>query len=84
MHASHPHSGKTKETRLGYAARYVPTSVRIYPYSDVLEEYGGRVSLERYGAVLVSGENKFSHNRIATHTTKGKLFNCRSIRRSIL
>lgn len=79
MHASHPHSGKTTDTRLGYAARYVPTSVQIYPYSDVLEEYGGKVSLERYGAVLVSGENKFSHNRIATHTTKGKPFNRRSV-----
>ena len=74
MHASHPHTGKTKDTRLGYAARYVPTSVQIYPYSDVLEEYGGKVSLENYGAVLVSGEDGFSHNRIATHTTKGQRF----------
>lgn len=74
MHASFPHLGKSEEMRLGFAARYVPTSVRIYPDTDYVEEYGGRVSLERYGAVLVSGENKFSHNRMATHTTRGHAF----------
>jgi non-heme Fe2+,alpha-ketoglutarate-dependent halogenase len=74
MHASHPHSGKTKEMRLGYVARYVPTSVRIYPDTEVVTEYGGSINLEKYGAVLVSGTNDFTHNRIATHTTRGKAF----------
>ena len=37
---------------MGFAARYVPTSVRIYPGVDEIEEYGGRVQLDRYGAVL--------------------------------
>ncbi|HYX12949.1 MAG TPA: chlorinating enzyme [Nostoc sp.] len=75
MHASHPHSGKTKEMRLGYVARYVPTCVRIYPDTDVVEEYGGTISLDKYGAVLVSGENEFNHNRIVKQTTRGKTFN---------
>lgn len=70
MHASHPHAGKTKEMRLGFVARYVPTSVRIYPDTDYIEEYGGRISLERYGAVLVSGRNEYTHNRIAEETTR--------------
>lgn len=74
MHASFPHSGKTDEMRLGFAARYVPTSVRIYPDTEYVEEYGGRVSLEKYGAVLVSGQNEFTHNRMATHTTRGHAF----------
>jgi len=74
MHASYPHSGETDSMRLGFAARYVPTSTHIYPGTDVVEEYGGRVSLERYGAVLVSGENRYDHNRIATHTTTGHPF----------
>ena len=74
IHASHPHSGKSNQMRMGFAARYVPTSVRIYPDTDAIEEYGGRVSLDRYGAVLVAGENKYSHNRIATHTTRGRAF----------
>jgi non-haem Fe2+, alpha-ketoglutarate-dependent halogenase len=75
MHASHPHSGKTNEMRMGFAARYVPASVRIYPDTDAIEEYGGRVSLEKYGAVLVSGHNEFTHNRIASQTTRGHVFN---------
>jgi len=74
MHASHPHAGKTEEMRMGFAARYVPASVRIYPDTDAIEEYGGRVSLEKYGAVLVCGCDEFGHNRIATQTTRGKLF----------
>lgn len=74
MHASYPHSGKTDAMRLGFAARYVPTSVHVYPGTDVVQEYGGAVSLERYGAVLVSGENRYHHNRIATHTTTGHPF----------
>ena len=70
MHASHPHAGKSKDMRLGFVARYVPTSVQIYPDSDFIEEYGGRISLDRYGAVLVSGHNQYDHNRIATETTR--------------
>ncbi len=71
MHASLPHRGKTDAMRLGFAARYVPTSVKIYPDTEYVEEYGGRVSLEKYGAVLVAGYNEYTHNRIATHTTRG-------------
>jgi non-haem Fe2+, alpha-ketoglutarate-dependent halogenase len=74
MHASYPHAGKTDAMRLGLACRYVPTSVHVYPDTDVVEEYGGQVSLERYGAVLVSGENRYPHNRIATQTTTGHPF----------
>ncbi len=74
MHASHPHLGKTKDMRLGFAARYVPTSVHVYPDTDVIEEYGGTVSLDRYGAVLVRGSNDHSHNRIATRTTRDHAF----------
>ncbi|MFE2070802.1 chlorinating enzyme [Streptomyces sp. NPDC059467] len=74
MHASYPHTGKSDEMRLGFAGRYVPTSVHVYPDTDVVEEYGGKVSLDRYGAVVVSGENRYDHNRIATHTATGHPF----------
>jgi non-haem Fe2+, alpha-ketoglutarate-dependent halogenase len=63
--------------RMGYAARCVPTCVRVYPDTDVIQEYGGSVSLERYGAVLVCGRNDFSHNRIVTETTRGHAFTTR-------
>lgn len=74
MHASHPHSGITQEPRMGFASRYVPSSVKIYPDTDYVEEYGGKISLERYGAVQVAGNEVPDYNRIATHTTRGKKF----------
>jgi non-haem Fe2+, alpha-ketoglutarate-dependent halogenase len=74
MHASHPHLGKTDEMRMGFASRYVPADVRVYPDSDAIEEYGGRISLENYGSVVVRGENRCPENRIATQTTRGKKF----------
>jgi non-haem Fe2+, alpha-ketoglutarate-dependent halogenase len=74
MHSSHPHLGKTKEMRIGYASRYVPTCVKVYPDTDVVTEYGGTISLEKYGTVLVAGKDEYGHNRRATHTTTGRPF----------
>lgn len=74
MHASHPHSGATDRMRLGFASRYVPTQVRVYPCSDSLEEFGGAASLDRYGTVLVSGEDRFHHNSVIDHTVNGYRF----------
>ena len=80
IHASHPHIGATDQMRLGYAARYLPTSVRVYPFSDSLEEFGGSASLERFGNVLVAGEANFPHNRFIDHTVNGFHFPVRSER----
>ncbi|MFF2012656.1 chlorinating enzyme [Streptomyces sp. NPDC058195] len=74
MHASRPHTGRTRQMRMGFSARYVPTSVQVYPGASEVEEYGGRASLERYGTVLVSGEERFGHNRVAMSTTAGHAF----------
>jgi non-haem Fe2+, alpha-ketoglutarate-dependent halogenase len=74
MHASHPHIGATDQMRLGFAGRYLPTSVRVYPFSDSLNEFGGSASLERFGNVLVAGEDEFHHNRFIDRTVNGFLF----------
>jgi non-heme Fe2+,alpha-ketoglutarate-dependent halogenase len=77
MHASTPHAGKTKEMRLAVAARYVPTSVELYgnmKETNIVYELGGNYSLDSYGAVLVSGRNEYTDNRIRAHTTRGKAF----------
>jgi non-heme Fe2+,alpha-ketoglutarate-dependent halogenase len=79
QHASHPHSGETDQMRLGFASRYVPTCVKLYPDTDVVEEYGGSVSLEKYGAVLVAGKDEYGHNPIATTTTTGHPFGHRAL-----
>ncbi|MGD0556998.1 MAG: chlorinating enzyme [Streptosporangiaceae bacterium] len=71
MHASHPHTAPTDQMRLGFAGRYLPTSVRVYPFSDSLEEFGGSASLERFGNVLVAGEDEFNHNRFIDRTVTG-------------
>ncbi len=74
MHASKPHSNPDKPMRLGFAGRYVPTSVEVYPDTDDVDEYGGQVSLQKYGAVLVSGVDTHTHNRKVTATTRGHMF----------
>ncbi|MFD0555603.1 non-heme Fe2+,alpha-ketoglutarate-dependent halogenase [Stackebrandtia endophytica] len=77
MHASLPHNGITDQMRMGFAARYVPTSVKVYPDTDEIIEYGGRVSLEKFGSVLVSGQNDYPFNRMATETLTGHPFPAR-------
>jgi non-heme Fe2+,alpha-ketoglutarate-dependent halogenase len=74
MHASKPHSAPDKGMRLAFAGRYVPTCVDVYPDTEVVEEYGGRISLKDYGAVLVAGEDTYGHNRRAEATTRGHVF----------
>jgi non-heme Fe2+,alpha-ketoglutarate-dependent halogenase len=74
MHASHPHSGKTDQMRLGFASRYLPTQVRVYPFSDELHEFGARASLKKFGNVLVSGEDRYGHNRFVDSTVNGFRF----------
>lgn len=73
MHSSFANTTKDK-TRLGFASRYVPTSVRVYPDTDHVEEFGCKISLDKYGVVLVSGEDHFRHNRTVTKNARGFAF----------
>lgn len=63
MHASLPNVTK-KDYRMGFVARYVPTSVHIYPDTEFVEEYGGTIPLTNYKAVLVSGADKHNINHV--------------------
>jgi non-heme Fe2+,alpha-ketoglutarate-dependent halogenase len=74
MHASHPHLGKTQVMRMGFSARYVPTSVRVYPNADRIIEFGGTVSLARHGVVIVAGKDEYKHNRVAMQMLTGEPF----------
>lgn len=63
MHASHGHAGLTNDMRLGYAARYVPDLVDVYPGNPKeLSEFGSTVSLEKYRTVAVAGMNTNPNN----------------------
>ncbi|WP_394437427.1 chlorinating enzyme [Streptomyces sp. SGAir0957] len=74
MHASHPHAGLSKQMRLGFAGRYLPTSVQVYPHSTTLQEFGGSASLENFGNVLVSGRDTYGHNRFVQTSRRGYPF----------
>ncbi|ALU41748.1 MULTISPECIES: chlorinating enzyme [Pseudoalteromonas] len=73
MHSSLPNITKD-QTRLGFAARYVPAAVDIYPDTDSVTEYGSELSLEKYGVVSVSGERNDSHNRVLDESLNGFSF----------
>ncbi len=74
MHASLPHTGGRKDYRMGYAARFVPTQVRVYPDMDSVSEYGGDITLDRYGCVLVAGQDEYGHNQLAEASQRGFTF----------
>jgi non-heme Fe2+,alpha-ketoglutarate-dependent halogenase len=74
MHASLPHTGPRTDYRMGFAARYVPTSVKIYPEANDVSEYGGEVSLDSYGAVLISGNDNVCINKIVSANRRGTPF----------
>jgi non-heme Fe2+,alpha-ketoglutarate-dependent halogenase len=73
MHASLPNVSKNK-TRLGFTARYVPACVQVYPGTTTVNEYGTVLDLEKYGVVLVSGEDAYKHNRVRTQSERGYRF----------
>jgi non-heme Fe2+,alpha-ketoglutarate-dependent halogenase len=73
LHASKPNS-TTDVHRLGYVARYVSGRVKVYPNTDVVSEFGGEISLEKYGTVPVSGRNLEPSNRVRTANLRGEPF----------
>lgn len=73
-HASLPNTADANVLRLGFASRYVPPYVKIYPDTTVIEEYGASLSLHKYGAVLVAGEDKYGYNPQLKTTTRGHPF----------
>ncbi|MFD8692531.1 chlorinating enzyme [Streptomyces sp. NPDC059651] len=81
MHASHPNT-TTDRMRLGCAARYLPTSVRVYPGLTQLQEFGSTLNLERFGNVLVSGSDEYGHNRFVDRTVDGHPFRVRELERT--
>ena len=72
MHSAWPHSGKSKDVRLGFVGRYVPAQVHVYPDTELVLEYGGKIPLDEFGSVVVTGENPYDYNKIRTETTRGK------------
>ncbi len=58
-------------TRMGYASRYVPPSVKVYENVAKLEEFGDSIDLGYHGCVLVSGEDEYGYNRLHQRSLNG-------------
>jgi non-heme Fe2+,alpha-ketoglutarate-dependent halogenase len=69
VHGSLPNTSDIK--RLGFASRYVSPSVRVYENIDSLSGFGDSISLDYHGSVLVSGEDRYGHNRIHEKNLNG-------------
>jgi non-heme Fe2+,alpha-ketoglutarate-dependent halogenase len=70
MHASLPNITEN-DYRMGFATRCVPPTVKVYPDTELVEEYGGAVPLDNWAAVLVSGDDESGINRLATANRRG-------------
>jgi len=73
LHASRPNTSKTK-TRIAYVSRYVPGTVKVYPDTKFVEEFGSAFSLDKYGVVEVRGHSLELSNSIKKINNKGTPF----------
>jgi non-heme Fe2+,alpha-ketoglutarate-dependent halogenase len=69
VHGSHPNTSATR--RVGLASRYVSPSVRVYEHIDRLSGFGDSIDLDYHGCVMVSGEDKYGHNRMYRENLNG-------------
>jgi chlorinating enzyme len=63
MHGSNPNS-TTSTVRFGWATRFVPTHVQVYAGQSSFKHFGEVLPLERYSTVLVSGHDRYRHNKV--------------------
>lgn len=73
VHASYPNTTR-RQTRFAITVRYVPTHVRVYPDLQRFHAHGGFFDLKDYGCVLVSGTDRYGHNRIRRADSHGVVF----------
>lgn len=72
VHGSNPNV--TRKQRMGFAARVVPTHVKVYSGMTEFNEFGHHFPLQRHGCVLVGGKDAYGHNRIVTESLQGTPF----------
>lgn len=72
IHGSLPNI--SPNTRLGFAARYVAPSVKVYENVSSLTEFGDTIKLDYHGCVLVSGDDDYGYNRLHRQNLNGHKF----------
>jgi non-haem Fe2+, alpha-ketoglutarate-dependent halogenase len=73
VHGSMPNV-TARSTRFAISSRYVPSTVRVYPDWKEFFAHGGHFDLTHYGVVLVSGVDRFGHNRMRLTNNWGQPF----------
>jgi non-heme Fe2+,alpha-ketoglutarate-dependent halogenase len=75
VHASFPNTTK-RQTRFAITARYTSTDVRVYAHERKFRAHGGDFDLDAvdYACVLVSGRDRYGHNRIRSYNNLGQPF----------
>ena len=64
LHGSEPNSTKD-DIRFGWATRFVPADVQVYPEQPFFKHFGEVLPLDQYSTVLVSGQNNYNHNKVS-------------------
>ncbi|KAF7768879.1 non-heme Fe2+, alpha-ketoglutarate-dependent halogenase [Pseudoalteromonas citrea] len=77
IHGSVPNASSDSR-RYSTNARYVKSSTQIFPGMDFVTDHGENYNLEKYASVLVSGEDKFGHNKTVTKNLNGYDFKHRA------
>lgn len=73
VHGSAPNTTKNS-TRYSTNIRYVPASTKIFSGMTEVWDHGQHYELDNYSSVLVSGEDKYQHNKLAGVNLNGKPF----------
>lgn len=77
MHGSTPN--RTDETRYASSTRYVPCSTKVYPDMKEIHEHGETLLLDRYGTVLVAGQDEYKFNKVFSESCAGFRFPAPSV-----
>lgn len=73
VHASHPNTSE-RSTRFAITSRYTSTDVKVYSGMESFQAHGGHFDMTNYGCVLVSGEDRYGHNKIRDKNNWGQEF----------
>ncbi|KZN47809.1 chlorinating enzyme [Pseudoalteromonas luteoviolacea] len=72
VHGSYPNT--SRKQRMGFSIRVVPPHVKVYGNVASFTALGHEFDTSKHSCVLVSGQNDYSHNKVATENQWGVPF----------
>jgi non-haem Fe2+, alpha-ketoglutarate-dependent halogenase len=73
IHGSVPNTSEDSR-RYSTNARYVLGSTKIFPEMKTVTDHGEHYDLKNYASVLVSGQDRYGHNKLTEHNLNGHRF----------